>query len=58
MDNLTTKNLLVILDVLNVYNADDIKDVYPQMAEQEFLDEVQDTIKKDLNIIVDRPTEN
>ena len=58
MDNLTTKNLLVILDVLNVYNADDIKDVYPQMVEQEFLDEVQETFKKVLEIIVDRPTEN
>ena len=58
MDNLTTKNLLVILDVLNVYNADDIKDVYPQMAEQVFLDEVQETFKKVLEIIVDRPTKN
>ena len=58
MDNLTTNNLLVILDVLNVYNADDIKDVYPQMAEQEFLDEVQETFKKVLEIIVDRPTKN
>ena len=58
MDNLTTKNLLVILDVLNVYNADDIKDVYPQMAEQEFLAEVQETFKKVLEIIVDRPTKN
>lgn len=57
MDNLTKENLEVILDVLNVYNPDDIKDVYPEMGEQEFLDGVQETFKKVLSML-DRGVQN
>jgi len=37
---LNEKDLEVILDVLNVYDPDDISHIYPEMGEKEFVDGV------------------
>ena len=57
MITLNKENLKVILDVLNVYNPDDISFVYPEMGEQEFLDGVKETFDKVLKML-DNNTEN
>ena len=41
MKELTTEDLKIIFDVLNVYDPNDIQHIYPQMGEQEFLDDVR-----------------
>ena len=46
---LSAKQMSVIFDVLNVYDPNDIKDVYPEMAEEEFTREVQETWLQFLN---------
>ena len=38
---LNLDDLKVIFDVLNVYDPNDIQDVYPEMGEREFLDDVR-----------------
>ena len=53
MTTLNKENLKVILDVLNVYNPDDISFVYPEMGEQEFLDGVKETFDKVLKMLND-----
>ena len=35
---LTIDDLKIIFDVLNVYDPNDIQDIYPKMGEEEFLD--------------------
>jgi len=50
-NELNKKDLKVILDVLNVYNPNDISHVYPKMGEEEFLDEVKTTFNKVLKAI-------
>ena len=39
---LTKKDFEVIFDVLNVYDPNDIMQVYPQMGEKDFLDGVRE----------------
>ena len=48
---LTTKDLKVIFDVLNVYCPSDISHVYPDMGTEKFMEEVHDTWKKVLAIL-------
>ena len=51
MSELTKEDLMVIFDVLNVYDPNDIDHVYPPMGEQEFLDGVKTAWEKVLNIL-------
>ena len=50
-DELTPEELKVILDVLNVYDPNDIKHVYSAMGSQEFIGEVNDTFQKVLSLV-------
>jgi hypothetical protein len=43
---LTTKDLKVIFDVLNVYDPKDIEHVYPEMGKKEFTNGVKEAWKK------------
>lgn len=43
---LTDKDWKTILDVLNVYDANDICHVYPEMGSPEFVQDVQTVFKK------------
>lgn len=43
---LTAKNWKTILDVLNVYDPNDIAHVYPEMGTPEFVQDVTDAFKK------------
>ena len=49
--SLNKKDFEVILDVLNVYDPNDIMDVYPAMGDKEFLDGVQEAFKKVLKVV-------
>jgi uncharacterized protein YjgD (DUF1641 family) len=51
MDKLTEKDLGIIFDVLNVYEPNDISHVYPEMATNEFMKDLNSTWKKVLNIV-------
>jgi hypothetical protein len=51
MDELTNEQLKVILDILNVYNPNDIQHVYSAMGSQEFLAEVSETFQKVLSLV-------
>ena len=42
---LTTKDWKTILDVINVYDPNDIAHVYPRMASPEFMQDVQTAFK-------------
>tara|TARA_R110002020_G_scaffold101173_1_gene238597 strand:+ start:239 stop:508 length:270 start_codon:yes stop_codon:yes gene_type:complete len=48
---LNEKDFAVILDVLNVYDPNDIQHVYPEMGKKEFIDDVQDAWNKVLKIV-------
>lgn len=51
MSQLNKKDLLVIFDVLNVYDPNDISHVYPAMGDKEFLDGVQEAWRKVFSMI-------
>ena len=51
MDELTNEQLKVILDVLNVYDPNDIKHVYSAMGSQEFLSEVTEAFQQVLSFV-------
>ena len=46
MDNLTEKELKAVFDVVNVYEPEDISHVYPEMATDEFMEDVMSAWKK------------
>lgn len=48
---LNKKDFEVIFDVLNVYDPNDIQNVYPAMGSEEFVDDVKDAWKKVLKIV-------
>ena len=48
---LNEKDFAVILDVLNVYDPNDIQHVCPEMGKKEFVDGVQDAWNKVLKIV-------
>ena len=48
---LNLDDLKVIFDVLNVYDPNDIQNVYPEMGEKEFLDGVRIAWHKVLELI-------
>ena len=51
LKELTKKDLEVIFDVLNVYDPNDIKQVYPEMRTKEFMDDVLIVWEKVLKIL-------
>ena len=51
MDELTNDQLKVILDVLNVYDPNDIQHVYSAMGSQEFMSEVNDAFQQVLSFV-------
>jgi hypothetical protein len=51
MSELTKEDLQVIFDVLNVYDPNDIQQVYPEMGDKEFLDGVKTAWEKVLNML-------
>jgi hypothetical protein len=51
MDELSNEQLKVILDVLNVYDPNDIQHVYSAMGSQEFLGEVTETFQRVLSLV-------
>jgi hypothetical protein len=51
MDELSNEQLKVILDVLNVYDPNDIQHVYSAMGSQEFLGEVAETFQRVLSLV-------
>lgn len=48
---LTIEDLKIIFDVLNVYDPNDIQDIYPEMGEKEFLDGIKQAWEKILPLI-------
>tara|TARA_A200000159_G_scaffold95897_1_gene89007 strand:+ start:460 stop:711 length:252 start_codon:yes stop_codon:yes gene_type:complete len=46
MDNLTERELKAVFDVVNVYEPEDISHVYPEMASDEFMEDVNSAWKK------------
>ena len=50
-DKLTYKEYQAILDVLNVYDPNDIKHVYPEMGEPAFLKDVKSAWDKVHSIV-------
>lgn len=48
---LNKKDFEVIFDLLNVYDPNDIQDVYPAMGSEEFLDDVKETWGKVFKIV-------
>ena len=53
MDNLTEKELKAVFDVVNVYEPEDISHVYPEMASDEFMQDVNSAWKKLRNMLSD-----
>lgn len=49
MDNLTEQELKAVFDVINVYEPEDISHVYPTMATDEFMKDVNSAWRKILN---------
>lgn len=49
MDNLTEQELKAVFDVINVYEPEDISHVYPEMATDEFMKDVNSVWRKILN---------
>ena len=54
-DKLNYKEYQTIFDVLNVYDPNEIKHVYPEMGEKEFLSNVKSSFKKVRSIIAKSP---
>lgn len=46
MDNLTEQELKAVFDVVNVYEPEDISHVYPEMASDEFMEDVNSAWNK------------
>jgi hypothetical protein len=46
MDNLTEQELKAVFDVVNVYEPEDISHVYPEMATDEFMEDIKSAWKK------------
>ena len=49
MDNLTEQELKAVFDVVNVFEPEDISHVYPEMASDEFMEDIKSAWKKILN---------
>lgn len=48
---LTEKELKAVFDVVNVYEPEDINHIYPAMATDDFMSDVNSAWKKILNIL-------
>lgn len=51
MDNLTEQELKAVFDVVNVYEPEDISHVYPAMATDEFMKDINSAWRKILNAL-------
>tara|TARA_Y100000114_G_C11719676_1_gene307816 strand:- start:54 stop:218 length:165 start_codon:yes stop_codon:yes gene_type:complete len=51
MDDLTQQEIKAIFDVVNVFEPEDISHVYPEMATDEFMSNVNSAWKKILEIL-------
>ena len=51
MDNLTEQELKAVFDVVNVFEPEDISHVYPEMASDEFMQDVNSAWKKLLKML-------
>ena len=51
MDDLTQQEIKAIFDVVNVFEPEDISHVYPEMATDEFVADVNSAWKKILEIL-------
>ena len=49
MNDLTEQELKAVFDVVNVFEPEDISHVYPEMATDEFMKDVNSAWKKILN---------
>ena len=49
--SLTEKEMKAVFDIVNVYEPDDISHVYPAMATDEFMSDVNSAWKKILEIL-------
>lgn len=49
--SLTEKEMKAVFDVVNVYEPEDISHVYPAMATDEFMNDVNSAWKKILNVL-------
>ena len=47
MDNLTEQELKAVFDVVNVYEPQDIAHVYPGMATNQFMHDINSSVEKD-----------
>ena len=50
-NNTAKQEVVTVFDVVNVYEPEDISHVYPQMATDEFMNDVNSAWKKILNIL-------
>lgn len=57
MEELTTKELKAVFDVVNVFDPEDIANVYPAMATDEFMMDVLSAWKKILKSL-DKTNQN
>ena len=51
---LTKRDLMIIFDVLNVYDPNDIAHVYPEMGSEDFLKDVRVVWDKILSILEEK----
>ena len=51
MNDLTEQELNAVFDVVNVFEPEDINHVYPEMATEEFMNDVNSAWKKILEIL-------
>ena len=54
-NSITLEEFKVLLDVVNVYDPNDIAHVYPEMGQPEFLQDVSNIFKKLITIIDNHP---
>ena len=54
MDDLTQQEIKAIFDVVNVFEPEDINHVYPEMATEEFMNDVNSAWKKILKTLNDK----
>ena len=54
-DSITLEEFKVLLDVVNVYDPNDIAHVYPEMGKPEFLQDVRNIFKKLLIVVKEHP---
>ena len=57
-NSITLEEFKTLLDVVNVYDPNDICHVYPGMGSPEFMQDVQSVFKKLLTVVKNHPDSN